>query len=148
MRGGALALLDHQSRSLDDRHPAGGDGARAAGAAAGMHEVAVALFEFYAVEGDAELGGENLRERRRMSLTIVERAGDQPHRAVILEHDLAELDAGGCGDFEIGADGNASELAALAALLFPFGETGVIGNLERLVKHALEIAAVVGDAGR
>src|SRR4029453_6687333 len=113
-----------------------------------MHDVAVALLEFYALEGHAELRREYLRERRRVTLAIVERAGDQPHRTVILEHDLAKLDAGRCGDFEIGADGNAPELAALAALLFPFGKTGMIGNLERLAEHALEIAAVVGDTGR
>src|SRR6266446_137505 len=148
MRRRALALLDDQLRGFDDRHPRGGDGARAAGAAAGMHDVAVALLELYALEGHAKLRREHLRERRRVTLAIIERAGDQPDRAVILEQDLAELDAGRGGDFEIGADRNASELALLAALLLAFGETSMIGNFERLVEHALEIAAVVGDAGR
>ena len=112
-----------------------------------MHDVAVALFELDAFEGHAELRAEHLRERRRMALAVVERAGDQPHRAVVLEHDLAEFDAGRRGDFEIGADRDAAQLAALAALLLAFGEIGVIGDLERLVEHALEIAAVIGDAG-
>src|SRR6202048_1396623 len=114
---GALALLDDQLRGLHDRHSAGGDGARAAGAVAGMDDVAVALFELDAFEGDTELRAEHLRKGCRVTLTIVERAGDQPDRAVILEHDLAEFDAGRRRDFEIGADGNASQLAVLAALL-------------------------------
>src|ERR1700712_3802245 len=112
MRRGALALLDHQPRGLDDRHAAGGDRTRAAGAVAGMHDVAVALFELYVLEGDAELRGKHLRERRGMALAVVERAGDQPHRAISLEHDLAEFDAGRGGHFEIGADRDAPELAA------------------------------------
>src|ERR1700738_3960703 len=99
-----------------------------------MHDVAVALLELDAFEGHAELRTEHLRERCRMTLAIVERAGDQPDRTVILEHDLAEFDAGRGGDFEIGADGNAPELAALAAFLFPFGKPGVIGDLERLAE--------------
>ena len=129
MGGRALALLDDQFRGLDDRHSAGGDGARAAGAIAGMHDVAVALLELDAFEGHAELCTEHLRKRCRMPLTIVERAGDQPHRAVSFKHDLAEFDAGRCGDFEIGADRNASELALFAALLLAFGKTLVIGDL-------------------
>src|SRR6202158_1778203 len=113
-----------------------------------MHEVAVALFELDAFEGDTELSAEHLRKGCRVTLTIVERAGDQPDRAVILEHDLAEFDAGRRGDYEIGADGNASQLAVLAALLPALGEIGVVGDLKRLVEDALEIAAVIGDAGR
>src|SRR5258705_7400884 len=111
-----------------------------------MHDVAVALLELYALEGHAELCRERLREWRRVTLAIIERAGDQPDRAVILEHDLAEFDAGRCRDFEVGADGNAPELAALAALLFSLGETRVIGKLRHLLGQTLEMAAVIGDA--
>src|SRR5882724_13335048 len=91
VRGRALALFDDEPRGLHDGHAAGGDGARAAGAVAGMHDVAVALFEFYALEGDTELRGKHLRERRRMTLAVVERAGDQADRAVGFEYDLAEF---------------------------------------------------------
>src|ERR1700690_664950 len=98
-----------------------------------MHEVAVALFELDAVEGNDELRAENLRERGRMTLAVVEGAGDQPDRAVVLEPDLAEFDARRCGDFEIGAYRDAAQSAALAALLLAFGEVGVVGDLERLV---------------
>ncbi len=38
-------------------------------------------------------------------------------------------------------------LPFLAAFLLAPGEVGVIGNLQRLGEHALEIAAVIGDAG-
>ena len=82
-----------------------------------------------------------------MALAVIQRAGDQLHRAVRLEHDLAEFDAGRRGDFEIGADRDAAQLAALAAFLLALGKVGVVGNLQRLVEHALEIAAVIGDAG-
>src|ERR1700682_6213383 len=112
-----------------------------------MHDVAVALFEFYTLEGDTELRGKYLREWRRMTLAVVERAGDQSDRAVGFEHDLAEFDVGRCGDFEVGADRDASELAALAAFLLALGEVGVVGDLERLVEHALEIAAVIDHSG-
>src|SRR5438874_7343622 len=65
----------------------------------------------------------------------------RPPRSTLFPYTTSS-DLGRCGDFEIGADGNAPELAALAALLSPLGKTGVIRNLERLVEHALEIAAV------
>src|SRR5216683_3687309 len=55
MRRRALALLDDQLRGFDDRHAARGDRARAAGAVAGMDDVAVTLFQPDAFEGDAEL---------------------------------------------------------------------------------------------
>src|SRR3954470_8956062 len=112
-----------------------------------MHDVAVALFELDAFEGDAELRRKNLRKRCRMTLAIVERAGDETDGAVIFENDLAEFDAWRCGDFEIGTDGNASQLAALAALLLASGKIGVIGDFERLAENALKIPAVVGDTG-
>ncbi len=147
MRRGFLALLDDQLRRFDDGHAAGGDGARAAGAAAGVHDVAVALFEPDALEGHAELVGQHLRERRGMALAIVQRARDQPDRAVGLEHDLAKFDAGRCGDFEIRADRDAAQLAAFAAFLLALGKTRMIGDLQRLVEDTLKIAAVIGDAG-
>ena len=55
MRGGTFALLNDEFRGFDNRHPAGGDRARTASAVAGMHDIAVALFEFYVVERDTEL---------------------------------------------------------------------------------------------
>jgi hypothetical protein len=65
----------------------------------------------------------------------------------LAECELAEFAGGGSSDFEIGADRNAAQLAILAAVLLAPGEAGVIGNCKRLVEYALEIAAVIGDAG-
>src|SRR2546423_12044296 len=111
-----------------------------------MHDIAVTLLELDAFEGNAELGGEHLRKRAGVALTVVERSGDQSYRAVIFKHDLAELDARRRRDFEVGADRDAPQLALLAAFFLALGEIGLIGDLERLVEHALEIAAVVGDS--
>ena len=83
-----------------------------------------------------------------MALAVIKRAGDQAHRAVGLENDFSELNAGRRGDFQIRTNRNAAELAALAAFFFPLGKIGVIGNFERLVEDALEISAVVCNSGR
>lgn len=112
-----------------------------------MNDIAVALFDLDALERYAELIGQHLREGRRVSLTVIERAGDQLHRTVGFEHDLAEFDARRSGDFEIGADRDAAQLAALATFLLAFCKAGVVGNLQCLVEDALKVAAVVGHAG-
>src|SRR5207244_7802779 len=145
---GLLAFLHDQRGRLDDRLSARGDRARAAGAAAESHEVAVILLQRNLLEGHAELRRKYLRERRGMALAVIERAGGEFYRAIWLECDLAKLAARGCGYFEIGADRDATQLAGLAALLLAFGKVGVIGNFDRPVEHALEIAAVIGHAGR
>ena len=53
--------------------------ARAAGAAAGDQLVAVALQQADALERNAEPARQHLRERRRVALAVVERAGDDGH---------------------------------------------------------------------
>src|SRR6202522_1030317 len=117
MRGSLLAFCDHQRGRLDDRHAGRGDGTGTAGAVAETHEIAVVLFEPDVVEGYAELRGKHLCERGGMTRAIVERAGGQFYRTVRFEGDLAEFAAGRCGDFEIGADRDAAQLAVFAALL-------------------------------
>src|SRR5207248_2106259 len=82
---------------------AGRDRARATGAVAGMHDIAVALLKLDAFEGDAELRREHLGKRAGVPLTVVERSGDQSYRAVIFKHDLAEFDARRRRDFAVGA---------------------------------------------
>ena len=142
-----LALGDDQRGGFHDRHAARSDRTRSSGAVAGVNDVAVALFELDPVEGHAELIGQHLRERRGVALAVIECTGNELYGAVGLEHDLAEFDAGRGGDLEIGADRDAAQLAQLAAVLLALGKARVIGDLERLVEDALEIAAVVGDAG-
>ena len=93
--------LNHQRARLDDRRAARHQRFRAARAAARDQFVAVALLEPDALEGDAELADENLREGRRMALSIVERPGDDRDIAVLLEADAAHLVRRGRGDLEI-----------------------------------------------
>lgn len=112
-----------------------------------MDDVAVALHQLDAVEGNAELLAEDLRECGCVALTVIERPGDELHRAIGIEHDLAELDAGRCGHLQIGADGDATQLAGLLALLLALGKILVVGDFEGLVEDGLEVAAVIGDAG-
>ena len=147
MRRRLFAFFDHERGSFHDRLTGRGDRARAAGAVAEAHEIAVVLLDRDFLEGHAELGGKHLRERRCMALAVIERAGGQFHAAVRLERDLAEFAARRRGDLEIGADGDAAQLAVLPALLLALGEIVVVGNLQRLVEDAGEIAAVIGDAG-
>src|ERR1700742_4501556 len=147
MRGRLLALGDDKRGGLDNRRAGRGDRARAAGTVAEAHEVAVVLLQRDLLEGHAKLRRQYLRERRGMALAVIERAGGEFHRTVRLEGDLAEFAARGRRELEVGADRDPAKLAVLAAFLLAPGEIGVIGNLERLVEHALEIAAVVGDAG-
>jgi hypothetical protein len=57
-----------------------------------------------------------------VALPIVERTGDQVHCAVGFEDDLAKFGARRGGNFEIGADRDAAQLAALAAVLLAFAK--------------------------
>src|SRR3984957_11007357 len=93
MRGRLLALGDARLGGFDDRLAGRGDRARAAGAVAEPHEIAVVLLQRDLLEGDAELRREHLREPRGVALPVVERAGGELDRAVRLERDLAELAA-------------------------------------------------------
>ena len=112
VRGDLLALLDHLGGGFDDRHAGVHHRARAAGAAAGEQLIAVALQEPDALERNAELLAQHLRERRGVALAVIERAGDDGDGAVGLETDAAHLLVGGRGDFEIAADADAAQLAA------------------------------------
>ena len=99
------------AEDFDDRRAGRGDRARAAGAVAEAHEVAVVLLQRDLLEGHAELRGQHLRERRGVALAVIQRAGGELHRAVRLERDLAEFAARRRRDFEIGADRDAAQLA-------------------------------------
>src|SRR5262245_38561814 len=79
------ALLDDLGGRLDDRRSARHDRARAAGAAAGNELVAVALQQADAIERNAEPLAQDLAERCRVALAVIERAGDDGDAAVGLE---------------------------------------------------------------
>ena len=83
-----------------------------------------------------------------MALAVVERAGDQRHTAILVERDLAELLAWRRGHLEIGADRDAAQFSALAALLLAFGEAGIVGSRQRVRHHGREVAAVILHARR
>ena len=91
VRGDLLALLDHLGGGFHDRGAAVHDRFRAAGAAAGEQLVAVALQQADALERNAELLAQHLRERRGVALAVIERAGDDGDGAVGLEADAAHL---------------------------------------------------------
>ncbi len=143
---GGLALFDHQFRGLHDGLAARGDRAGATGAVTGMHDIAVALLQFDGIERHTEAVAQHLRERRGVALAVIERSGHKLHRIVVDELDLAELDAGRGGDFQIRAHRDATQLAALAAFALASGEAGMIGEFQRVVEHTLEVAAVIGQA--
>src|SRR6516165_5031348 len=128
MGGDLFALLDDPGDGRDHRHAARRGRARTAGAAADDEFVAVALQQADAVEGNAEPARQNLRERRRVALAVVERAGDEGHGAVRFEADAAHLLVGWRGDFEIAADRDAAQPAALLALALAFSKAFPVGK--------------------
>ena len=146
--GDLLALVDHLVGGFDDRRTARHDRLRAAGAAAGDQEVAVALDQLDLVERDAELLGQHLGEGRPVALAVVERAGDDGDIAVGLEADAAHLLHRRRGDLEIVADAQPAQLAARLALGLARVEARDVGELQRLVEERGELAAVVGRARR
>ena len=81
MGGDRLALLDDLGDRRDHRRATGRRRARTAGAAANDEFVAVALQQANVVEGNAEPARQDLRERRRVALAVVERTGDEGHGA-------------------------------------------------------------------
>src|SRR5215813_2792761 len=118
---------------------------RAAGAASRQELVAVALQQTDAVERNAEPVGEHLREWRRMSLPVIERASDDG--AVGFEADAAHFLAGRGGDLEKVSDAEPAHLSAFAALAFAAREALHVRHFERVLEQARKIAAVVMAAG-
>src|SRR5262245_40185920 len=131
MRGDLLALLDHLGSRLHDRSAAVHDRFRAAGTATRQELVAVALQEANAFERNAEPVAQYLREGRRVSLPVVERAGDDRDGAVRFEADAAHFLAWRRGDLEEASDAKPAKLPALAALAFAAREALHVRGLER-----------------
>src|SRR5262249_26217534 len=87
------------------------------------------------------------REWRRVTLAVVERAGDDRHRPVRLEANAAHLLRWRRGDFEVAADAEPAYLAALAAFPLAPSKAAQVRNFERMLEHAGKIAAVIRVAG-
>src|SRR5262249_57885347 len=115
----------------------------AAGARPRPELVAVGLQQTDAVERNAEPVGEHLREWRRMSLPVIERASDDGDGAVGFEADAAHFLAGRGGDLEKASDAEPAHLSAFAALAFAARETLHVRHFERVLEPAREIAAHV-----
>ena len=94
VRRGLLAAFDHHVARLDDGAAALHHRARAAGAAAGDELIGIALQQPDLFERHAEPVRQHLRERRGVTLAVIERAGDDGDDAVVLETDAAHLVAG------------------------------------------------------
>ena len=83
-----------------------------------------------------------------MTLAVVERAGDDGDVAVAFEADAAHLLVRRRGDFQIAADAEPAQLAALLRLALALFEALHVGDLDRVLEQRGEIAAVVLHAGR
>src|SRR5262249_605989 len=95
-----------------------------------------------------ELLAQHLRERRGVALAIVERAGEDRHRAVRFEANPAHLLVGRGRHLEIAADADAAQLAALPALAPARRKSLPVPALQPLFHDSGEIAAVIGRARR
>ena len=145
MRGDLFALLDHLGGGFDDGGAAVHDRFRTAGAAGRQKLVAVALQETNALERDAEPLAQHLRERRRVSLPVIKRTGDDGDGAVGLEAQAAHFLARRRGDLEKVAHAEPAYFSTFAALAFAAREALDIGRFERVLEHTGKVAAVEGD---
>src|SRR5947209_15132575 len=83
-----------------------------------------------------------------MALAIVERAREDRHRAVLLETDAAHLRHWPGGRLKEAADTEAAQQAFPGACGFASGKAVHIGQRQRVVQHAREIAGIVDNAAR
>ena len=137
------------SRGAQHRRAAHGERARAAVAAAGAERVAVAPQHLDALRRHAQLIAHDLRVRGLVALAHRGRAGVDRHRAVGVHADLrgVGVDRGvrAAGHLDRVGDAEATELAARARLGAALLEAGVLGDRQRQVHAAREVAAVVGE---
>src|SRR4051794_32709588 len=131
-----LALIDYLGGRLHDGGAAVHDRFRAAGAAAREQLVAVALEEADAFKRNPEFVAQDLREGGGMTLSVIERAGDDGDRAIGFEADAAHLLARRRGDFEEAANPKPAHLSAFAALAFAAGGAPLVWGLRRGVGRA------------
>ena len=138
-----LAAFDDEFARFQDRGAARGDRARSAGSAAEHDLVAVALQQSNAIEGNSEPRTQYLRERRRVALSIVERAGNDRDRAVRLEPYAAHFLVRRRGAFEILPHTAPAQPAARATLCTAARKSIPIRGVQGAIEHSGEIAAVV-----
>ena len=141
-----LGLFDDAVGGALERIAADLHAARAIGAAAERYGIGVALHEADVLERHAEPFRHHLRIDGLVALAVRMRAGENgQHAARIEADDHAVVEHRGF--LEEIADAAAAQLAVPLGFGGAFGETVPIGELEALVHHMREIAAVIGDAG-
>ena len=148
-RGDAPSALDDLLGRARHRRAADGEGARAAVAAPGAEQVAVAPEHLDALGRHAELVAHDLRERRLVALAHRRRSREQRDGAVGIDSQLGGVRVHRrirpAGHLDRVGDAETAQLAVLPRLGAPLLEAGPIGETERHVHATPELAAVVGE---
>ena len=144
----------HPLGALDDgvgrdaqRHAADHGAARRERAAAERDLRGIALDVVDGLERHAEPFRHELRERGLVTLSVRMRAGDDRDHAARIEAQLHAL-VEHAAELDIGRDRASAQLAVPPARGAPGLELRPLGNVEALVHHSLEFAAVVIVMGR
>ena len=148
LRGELPAALDHLVRGVADRHPGGGQRARAAGAAALGQAVGIALHDPDLLERHAEPLVQDLGVGGLVALAVRLGADRDADAAVVLEADRGELELIAHRRFDVVAHADAAPEAAPRRLRPALPDAPPVGDRHRLVHDPGELARIIGLAGR
>ena len=141
--------FDDLLRRTGDGRPADGERARAAVAAAGAEQIAVAPEHLDPLRGHAQAIRHDLCERGLVTLSHRRRAREDRHRAVGVDADLRGVGidrrVGTAGDLDRVRDPEAAQHAARSRFGAALVEPGVVRERERHVHPARELTAVVRE---
>jgi hypothetical protein len=121
------AALDHQVRSVADRHALRRQGARAAGTAAPFELGGIALDDADLVERNAKAVVDQLRVGGLVALTVRLRADHDADRAVVLERDLGRLLRVAHGRFDVVGHADAAPQPPRRRISLALGEAAPVG---------------------
>src|SRR5262249_54926566 len=146
---------------LDDGGAADRDRARAVGAHAELHLVGIAVHDRDLADRNAQPLGDQLAERRLVTLAVAMRAREHLDGADRIDADLRrfpQTDAGAetadrlrgrdAAGFDVAGYAEAAQLAFGFRLGLARRETGVIDRLHGGIKGSMEVAGVVGHNDR
>src|SRR5262249_53099336 len=145
MRSDALGFVLHLEGGVEDRGAADGETATAAGAVAHRRVERVTVLDDDLVEIDAEMVGDDLRERRLVPLAVSGRAGERGHPPARLPPDYGALEGPEAAHLDVArhADAEQVSIALLEPLALLLAHVAHAGELERLGERAVVLAAVV-----
>ncbi len=150
LRGERKALLYDLLRGELHHAPHAQQRARAAGRVADQAHGGIAVPQAEVLHRHPEDGGDDLRVARLVALPV--RVRDRVHRdpaaGVEAQLDLVGRREASAACFDIGGHAAPAQFSARFGLAAPRGKSRPIRSLHRVGEHALEIAAVVGDAVR